>query len=229
MDGGKFADYWINPYGECRGKRVRALKPIKQGNGYLRYNLSYRDENGKAKAKAMDIHRLVAHEFISPAKEGIQVNHKDLNKENNCVDNLEFATELDNKRHYCRSARKTFIDERRLHGILLRLESGEDRKEVLDSCGIDGKALLHSFSTKVNSNVVDERRKALGLTNREYRKLIGGSSRVSQREKEEIVRLRESGLLWKQVAYEAKRDESTCKRVYRNESPSRGYWSRLSR
>lgn len=49
--------------------------------------------------KACTVHRLVAKAFI-PNPEGLpEVNHKDGNKENNSVGNLEWSSVSDNRRH----------------------------------------------------------------------------------------------------------------------------------
>lgn len=48
------------------------------------------NKNGKLKTRL--VHRIVAETFISNPLNLPQVNHKDENKENNCVDNLEWCT-----------------------------------------------------------------------------------------------------------------------------------------
>lgn len=45
------------------------------------------------------VHKLVAEAFISDYDSNLVVNHKDGNKKNNCVDNLECITQSDNIRH----------------------------------------------------------------------------------------------------------------------------------
>nr|DAH73332.1 MAG TPA: homing endonuclease [Caudoviricetes sp.] len=45
------------------------------------------------------VHRLVAIHFLSNPNNLPEVNHKDLNRENNRVENLEWVTHLDNERH----------------------------------------------------------------------------------------------------------------------------------
>ena len=49
--------------------------------------------------KRMYIHRLVAIAFIDNPENLPQVNHKDWNKENNCVDNLEWCDNSYNNKH----------------------------------------------------------------------------------------------------------------------------------
>ena len=60
-------------------------------DGYLQVSLTI---NGKTTRKY--IHRLVAEAFISNPNNLDTVNHKDHNKLNNCVDNLEWLSNIDN-------------------------------------------------------------------------------------------------------------------------------------
>jgi len=53
--------------------------------------------NGKHFKKG--IHRLVAETFIPNLNNLPEVNHKDGDKHNNCVDNLEWVTQAENQRH----------------------------------------------------------------------------------------------------------------------------------
>lgn len=74
--------------------RNRFLKPHKHNCGYLSVELS---KNGKRKVCL--IHRLVAEAYIPNLAKLPQVNHKDENKFNNCLNNLEFSSALYNN-HY---------------------------------------------------------------------------------------------------------------------------------
>ena len=62
------------------------LKPKNTGNGYLIVAL-YKD----GQKKWYKIHRLVAMTYIPNPENLPQVNHKDENKENNCLQNLEWC------------------------------------------------------------------------------------------------------------------------------------------
>lgn len=76
-------------------QKSKIMKPTRNGYGYLKVRLT--DENGKA--KNLYIHRLVAEHFIPNPENKQQVNHKDGNKTNNHVDNLEWATSSENITH----------------------------------------------------------------------------------------------------------------------------------
>lgn len=65
----------------------RILKPQKDIHGYLKVGLY---KNGKC--KLFNIHKLVANAFIENHKNYKYVNHKDENKTNNRVENLEFCS-----------------------------------------------------------------------------------------------------------------------------------------
>lgn len=72
-------------------ERELILKPKIMRNGYLKVDLC---KNGKQ--KTFTVHRLVATVFISNPKNFPVVNHKDENKLNNNVSNLEWCTVLYN-------------------------------------------------------------------------------------------------------------------------------------
>ena len=67
-------------------KREKILKNIKNNHNYSVVRLSKNN-----KCKIYQVHRLVAITFIPNPKELPQVNHKDENKQNNRIDNLEWC------------------------------------------------------------------------------------------------------------------------------------------
>jgi hypothetical protein len=89
-------EYYISDHGRVKsykGGKERILKHwiIK---GYLYVQLSKNQ-----KQKSVSIHRLVAESFIANPLNKETVNHKDGNKTNNCLDNLEWMTHKENVQH----------------------------------------------------------------------------------------------------------------------------------
>lgn len=70
----------------CQNEYI--LKPSLANNGYYQVTLYHKD---RSKQK-FQLHRLVASCFIPNPNKLPQINHKDENPSNNCVDNLEWCT-----------------------------------------------------------------------------------------------------------------------------------------
>lgn len=88
--------YQVSNLGRIRRKDTyKVLKPLKLTKGYRGVRLYY--EVGKATTKK--IHRLVATYFIDNPLNLPQVNHKDGDKNNNRVDNLEWCSNDYNMNH----------------------------------------------------------------------------------------------------------------------------------
>lgn len=83
--------------------REHILKTSLGNHGYVTVGLY---NNGKP--KKMLVHRLVAEAFIPNPDNFREVNHKDCNKENNNVDNLEWVTPKQNIKHAVDSGRINF-------------------------------------------------------------------------------------------------------------------------
>lgn len=82
-------------------KKGRVLKPHDNGHSYLNVGLHAPNK----KDKHAYIHILVATAFIPNPDNLREVNHKDFNKQNNCVENLEWVSGRENKLHYMKSKR----------------------------------------------------------------------------------------------------------------------------
>ena len=75
------------------------LKQLERSGEGSYFRVMLHDAESKRKAKTENVHRLVAQAFIGALGEK-QVNHKDLNKQNNFVENLEIVTAKENNYHF---------------------------------------------------------------------------------------------------------------------------------
>ena len=90
--------YEVSSYGRVKSYQLdsngRILSPGNSGNGY-KIVILCKDK----KRKNYMIHRLVAEAFIPNPSKFPQVNHKDENKQNNYVENLEWCNSIYNNRY----------------------------------------------------------------------------------------------------------------------------------
>ena len=90
--------YQISNTGKVKGlKRNKVLKPILQRSGYYYVDLQ---------RKRRLVHRLVAEAFIDNPDNLPEVNHKDENKLNNSVENLEWCDSKYNANYGTRNKRR---------------------------------------------------------------------------------------------------------------------------
>jgi len=89
--------YEVSNYGKIKSTKngkVKLLKVCVNNWGYELVCLS----DGKKRYTSY-IHRLVAEVFIPTTNKALVVNHKDKNKKNNTVNNLEWTTVMENMWH----------------------------------------------------------------------------------------------------------------------------------
>ena len=88
-------NYLVSNWGRVFSvRKMKVLTPKHNHDGYLRIQLwSHR------KSCFIAIHRLIAEAFIPNPDGKKTVNHKDGNKQNNRVENLEWATQQENIQH----------------------------------------------------------------------------------------------------------------------------------
>ena len=101
--------------------KERILKPGRNSRGYLQVNLW---KNGEM--KPYRIHRLVAQTFIQNPYNLPEVNHKDENKENNSVQNLEWCDRKYNNNYGTHNQR---MAEKKSKPVLQYTKSGEFVRE----------------------------------------------------------------------------------------------------
>ena len=87
--------YEVSSLGRVRhARRKQPLRLTGKGMGYLKFNATI-----KGKTKHFNVHRQAALCFCKGWRKGLQVNHKDGDKQNNRATNLEWVTASENQRH----------------------------------------------------------------------------------------------------------------------------------
>ena len=87
--------YQASNYGQIKSlKSNKILSQINNGNGYLYVTISI---NGKR--KNYYVHRLIAQTFLKEFDDKKVINHKDYNKQNNNISNLENISQKENIRY----------------------------------------------------------------------------------------------------------------------------------
>lgn len=132
-------------------QKGKILVPQVDNKGYLRFSLS--KDNKRIRFKA---HRLVASHFIDNSENKAQVNHKDGNKKNNSVSNLEWVTNRENQLHSFRELGRV-NHMKGVKGINFNV------KNSVVQCSLDGFILntFNSFreafiSTQINRKYISE-------------------------------------------------------------------------
>ena len=112
------APYRVSNYGRIKtlnynkGGRTRLLKMMQVPGNYRKVSFSYgRRLNG------ILVHRIVWEAFNGPIKKGETINHKDFDKTNNRLDNLEVMTQRENTQHYRNSIEQGIGYFYKPHGI----------------------------------------------------------------------------------------------------------------
>lgn len=116
--------YGVSDQGRVRSLKFgkeRILKPARDDCGYLVVNLYKNRER-----KMYYVHRLVSQAFIPNTNNLPEVNHKDENKENNSVQNLEWCTDKYNTNYGTRNQR---VSEKLSKPVLQYEKSGAFVKE----------------------------------------------------------------------------------------------------
>ena len=122
-------------------------------NGYSRIHVSHEGVSRKYL-----VHRLVAEAFIPNPLNLPQVNHKDGNKLNNTVENLEWCSASDNQKHAYRTGLKSAIGEKNGQSKLSKEDVAEIRKVYVKGkhCEFNsyGLARKYGVNPKTIQNIV---------------------------------------------------------------------------
>lgn len=137
----KGSPYLVTRYGEVFSKFTKRvlLNSLSKSTGYYVVNVII-----EGKRRPEYVHRLVAKAFLPNPLNLPEVNHKDGNRLNNAVENLEWVTAEDNLKHSIAnklpkrgsSHYKTELAEKDVHRICSLLQEGWSAKKVSDSSGL---------------------------------------------------------------------------------------------
>ena len=145
--------YQVSNLGRVKNVKRNKVKVLDTNNaGYLRVQLCDNDRR-----KRYFIHRLVAHVFVSGYFDGAQVNHIDMDRTNNCADNLEWVTPSENQK-------KAFsikgLHSGHFHDIPYKITFSngatiyfDNMKEVVRSVGLSKSLLYYRLNGKPSAYI----------------------------------------------------------------------------
>src|SRR5699024_2369537 len=147
------------------GTRGGILKELYSRWQYNRVNLYKGGE-----MKSFFIHRLVAKEFLPNPENKPQVNHKDGNKLNNALSNLEWVTQSENQLHAYETGLQK-VDVKKAHEVrheqtkrkVAKLDEQGNRIEVFDSIKSAAKSIGMNDGTHISAVARGKRERCGGF------------------------------------------------------------------
>lgn len=149
-----FEEYEISNLGEVRRDgKIRKTKLLASKIKGRKYNPSVAVILSKSGiAKTFLIHRLLGIHFIPNPENKPEINHKDGNRINNSLDNLEWNTQSENQKHAFANGLNSNKGSRNSRAILT--EQQVDKIRSLHSQGFTNKTLSEMYG--VNKNVISK-------------------------------------------------------------------------
>ena len=148
-----FENYSVSIFGRIRNDQTNKILKLNNKGGYLHVSLT----NNKIK-KTFKVHRLVALTFIENTENKKEVNHKDKNKHNNHISNLEWNTHKENSIHRTFNLTITDINKKIIYrldkvtnDILEKYDSMEKAAEWVVTLGLTKN--LHNGRNAISNSV----------------------------------------------------------------------------
>ena len=117
------------------------LQPVLQANGYCQVSLS-QDGN----RKNFQVHRLIALAYLHCNDDSLVVNHKDGNKQNNKLENLEWVTQQENVHHAIITGLRKgtrnpdrSLDDETVHIICKLIQDSWRNKDIASAVSVDSQ------------------------------------------------------------------------------------------
>lgn len=123
-----YSRYIISNTGEVKNLKTGRILKKDSSRNYYEVVLS---KNGKT--KKYSIHRLVAEAFIPNPENKPQVNHKDGNKLNNNLDNLEWCTTKENAEHARDILKISYNTENAHEARKIKINVLNENKEIIQT------------------------------------------------------------------------------------------------
>lgn len=154
----------IKSNGNLHPVKETVLRAAKDKKGYLRVGLSI-----DRKLVTMKVHRLVAECFIENPYGLPQVNHKDGNKQNNNVENLEWVTnsqnilhafkaglikniygKVDDKKNFPRGEKnhRSKLTYEKVNAARIKRNNGESFQSIANEFGVCKKTIMQAIKGK---------------------------------------------------------------------------------
>jgi hypothetical protein len=140
----EYPNYDVSSFGNIRNNKTnKLLKPSLNSSGYYRYTLIH-----NFKRTTVSAHRIVAETFLDNPENKPTVNHKDRNRINNNLENLEWYTHLEQNLH------KSQSNNIRSHALnVLRICSKTNVVlESYDSLKKASEWVIHNNLSKIKNN-----------------------------------------------------------------------------
>lgn len=174
----KETNYSISDNGEVKNNKTNKILKQQIQNGYCHCTLSI-DKKGKR----FRIHRLVAEAFIPNLDNKEYVNHIDGDRQNNCVNNLEWATPAENTQHAFSS------------GL-----TGSNRKKAVVQYNMNGDRMMVFNSLKEAESQTGVLQSKITLTCQRKRRSAGDYQWRYADDKQDVVKIEKKWFSGKKVA-----------------------------
>lgn len=147
---GYFVDKNGNVYSNKKNGTIRKLKPWLNKNGY--YMVDIYD----TKRHKLSVHRLICDTLIRPLIKGDIINHKNGNKLDNSLSNLEITTHSGNNKHaYLNDLNKgtVKISDNDLIDMIYRFQCGERQVDICKSYNLQRTYLVEILKGNNRRNI----------------------------------------------------------------------------